>query len=189
MAERLIEDPVLRQRYIFRRVTGEQGDDCIQVEIWVDPGGGVVPHLHPGMEERFEVRSGEVTFRAAGKRRVAGPGDKVVVAPGVRHTYRNAGKETAHMVCEVRPPLAELQQFLEDAAALGRAGKYTRHALPRSISGLLQLAVMARHYRASTLILMPPPFVQRLVLDPLAWLGERRGYRAGTFADGAPASA
>jgi hypothetical protein len=30
---------------------------------------------------------------------------------------------------------------------------------------------------------MPPPFVQRLLFGPLARLGERRGYRAGRFAE------
>jgi hypothetical protein len=30
--------------------------------MWVDPGGGVPPHVHPSMEERFEVLSGELSL-------------------------------------------------------------------------------------------------------------------------------
>jgi quercetin dioxygenase-like cupin family protein len=187
MSERVVEDPVLRQRYVFRRVAAQEGAEVLQVEIWADPGGGVVPHIHPNFEESFEVFSGEVTFTVGREKRKATAGDKVVVPPGTRHNYKNTGRGEAHLQAEARPPLPDLQRFLEDAAALGRAGKYTRQALPKSFSGLLQLAVMARHYRDSTLILMPPPFVQRLLLYPLASLGERRGYRAGTFADGAVA--
>src|SRR3954447_1514738 len=46
----LIEDPVLRQRYSF-----ERRDDVLIVDVWVDPGGGVTPHVHPAMEEHFRV--------------------------------------------------------------------------------------------------------------------------------------
>ena len=183
MQDHVIEDPALRQRYVFRHRADEQGVEFIEVEMWVEPGGGVVPHIHPDFEERFEVMSGQVTFGVGRDKVVAGPGDAAVVAPGVRHTYRNTGSELAHVMCEARPPRPELQQFLEDAAALGRAGKYTRHALPKSFSGLLALAVMARHYRPTTRILRPPVFLQRLVLDPFARLGERRGYRPGSFAE------
>ena len=70
MEERVIEDPVLSQRYIFRRAAAEDGREVLQVEAWVQPGGGVlIPHIHPRMEERFEVLAGEVTF-LVGRRRV-----------------------------------------------------------------------------------------------------------------------
>jgi hypothetical protein len=88
------------------------------------------------------------------------------------------------MVTRVRPPEPELQGFLEDAAALGRAGLYTRYALPKSLRGLLGLAVMADHYRDTTLVLMPPPFLQRILLGPFVRLGKRRGFRPGAYAHG-----
>lgn len=141
-----------------------------------------MPHLHPTFEERFEVLEGEIAM-VVGRRRVrASAGDSVVVPPGVRHTYANTGATAAHLRCHARPPTPALQQFLEDAAALGRMGSYTRQALPRSFRGLLQLAVMARHYRNSTVILRPPPWLHGLLIAPLARLGELRGYRAGDFA-------
>jgi quercetin dioxygenase-like cupin family protein len=181
--ERLVVDPVLNQRYIFRHVTADDGTAVAQVEFWVEPGGGVVPHLHPNFEERFEVLSGEITFGVGRDKVVAHAGDEAVVPPGTRHTYKNTGSETAHAICDASPARPELQQFLEDAAALARAGKYTRHALPKSPSGALALAVMADHYRATTLILTIPPVLHPLLLRPLAKLGARRGYRAGHFDD------
>ena len=53
--------------------------------------------------------------------------------------------------------------------------------LPKSPSGALALAVMADHYRETTLILTIPPVLHPLLLRPLAKLGARRGYRAGHF--------
>lgn len=184
MDQRVVEDPLLRQRLSFRRTVGEDGDEILHVEMWVDPGGGVPPHIHPAMEERFEVLAGRPSFLAGRKWRTASPGDTVVVPAGVRHAYRNTGDGVAHVLCNARPP-SLLQEFLEDAAALGRAGKLTRHALPKTPGALLQAAVMAHHYREMVVLLfppMPPPAIQRLLVPALARLGERRGYKAGHFA-------
>ena len=185
MPDDIVEDPVLRQRFSFRRTTDEDGGEVLHVETWVDPGGGVTPHIHPAMEERFKVMEGNPSFLAGRKWQAASPGEVVVVPAGVRHAYRNTGNEIAHMVCEARPP-SSLQEFLEDAAALGRAGKITRHAVPKGPSALLLGAVMAHHYRDMVVLLfppMPPPFLQRLLFPALARLGERRGYQAGRFSE------
>jgi quercetin dioxygenase-like cupin family protein len=184
MTEQVIEDPVLRQRYVFRRSTAADGEESLELEVWVDPSGGVIPHVHPTFEERFEVLEGEVTFWVNRKRLPTRAGETAIVPPGARHSYRNRSREPARMVTRVRPPEPELQGFLEDAAALGRAGLYTRYALPKSLRGLLGLAVMADHYRDTTIVLMPPPFLQRILLGPFVRLGKRRGFRPGAYADG-----
>jgi hypothetical protein len=127
------------------------------------------------------VVAGRPSFLAGRRWQEAGPGETVVVPPGTRHAYRNKGDEVAHIVCHARPP-STLQGFLEDAAALGRAGKLTQGALPKSPSALLQAAVMAHHYRDMVVLgfpPMPPGPLQRLLITSLARLGERRGYRAG----------
>ena len=181
MAEHLVEDPVGRQRYVFRDAPG---GEVLRVEGWVDPGGAVPPHVHPDQEERFEVLEGEMTFTVGRSKRRAGPGEVAVVPPGTRHAFHNAGGATVHMRVDVRPP-GDLQPFLEDFAALGRGGYMMRvgkSVLPKGPGGLLRVAVLLRHYRDSTLILSPPPAVQRLVLDRLATLGERRGYAPGRIA-------
>jgi quercetin dioxygenase-like cupin family protein len=183
MSERV--NPILRQRLSFRRTTDEDGSEVLHVETWVDPGGGVTPHFHPAMEERFKILDGRPSFLAGRKWRTASPGDTVVVPAGVRHAYRNESDELVHFVCEARPP-SSLQEFLEDVTAFARAGMITPRGLPKGFGALLQAAVMANHYRDMAVLLfppMPPPFVQRLVFPILARLGERRGYRARQFAE------
>ena len=178
----MIEDPVLRQRLDFRRTTDEDGGEVLHVEMWVDPGGGVPPHIHPAMEERFEVLEGTPSFLAGRKWRTASPGETVVAPAGVRHAYRNKGERTAHIVCHARPP-STLQEFLEETTALGRAGKFTRRgSLPKSFDALLQGMAMAHRHREMVILLfppMPPPPVQRLILPALARLSERRAAQAG----------
>ncbi|HET9470902.1 MAG TPA: cupin domain-containing protein [Usitatibacter sp.] len=181
MTDELTVDPVLRMRSRFRR-TAEDGGEVLHVETWVDPGGGVTPHIHPAMEERFDVVDGRPEFLAGRRWKVADPGETVVVPPGTRHAFRNRGSEVAHFVCHATPP-STLQDFLEDAAALSRAGRITSRALPRGLDALLEAAVMVHHYRDMVTLLapLPPPAIQRLVIPPLARAGERRGYRAGSI--------
>ncbi|GAC1320898.1 MAG: hypothetical protein NVSMB25_13890 [Thermoleophilaceae bacterium] len=152
------------------------------MEMWVDPGGGVSPHIHPAMEERFVVIAGRLEFLAGRRWQAARPGETVVVPAGTRHAFRNRGNEVAHARCEATPA-STLQAFLEDVAGLSRAGKLMRIGLPRP-SGLLEATVLAHRYREMVTLLFPspPPAVQRLLLFPLARVAERRGHRAGSFA-------
>jgi quercetin dioxygenase-like cupin family protein len=168
----IVEDPVLRQRLRFTRETEPGGGEVLYVETWLDPGGGVTPHIHPAMEERFEVHEGTPEFLAGRKWSAAGPGQTVVVPAGMRHAYRNRSDEPVYMVCHVRPP-STLQQFLEEVAAMARAGKITRSGLPKGPRAALEAAALAyRHREMVTLLFppLPPPRVQRVVLPALARL-------------------
>jgi quercetin dioxygenase-like cupin family protein len=178
--QHVVEDPGFKQRFSFRRLTDDGGGEVLEVKVWVEPGGGVPAHMHPAMEERFHVQSGRPDFLAGRKWQTGAPGETVVVPPGMRHAYRNKGDEVAHFICHARPP-STLQEFLEDAAALGRAGKITRHGFPKGFDALVRAAVMVHHNRDMTVLgfPLPPRPLQRLIIPPLARIGERRGYRAG----------
>ena len=177
----VVEDPVLGHRLSFDRTTDEDGNDVLRIEMWVDPGGGVPPHIHPTMEERFRVVSGRPSFLAGRRWQTADPGETVVAPAGLRHAYRNRDDEVAHVICLARPPSQSLQEFLEDTAALAQAGKLNRLGLPKSPSGLLQAALIVEQHKHMTVLLfppMPPPWLQRLIFPPLARLARRRGYAA-----------
>lgn len=181
MQTELIEDPTLRVRYRFRTTA-----DALEVEMWIDPGGGVTPHVHPTTEERFEVREGTAEFLAGRRWTAASAGERVVAAAGVRHAFRNRSDDVAHVVCEAEPPLS-LQAFLEDAAALGRARLLTRRgALPKGLDALLQAAVLAHHHRELVTLgfpPLPPAPIQRVLFPRLARWGARRGHEPGRLGD------
>jgi quercetin dioxygenase-like cupin family protein len=174
MNDDLIEDPVFNYRLRFHPQEGE----VLRMDIYVDPDGGVsIPHYHPKIEEHFTVVAGETTFTADGEKVVARAGDEtVVVKPGVRHGFKNTGATEAHIVCEAEPAM-DLQAFLTEAAAMARAGKYTRHGLPRGFGALLEAAEFTDRYRDSVVITartLPPPKLQPALLGPLARLQRRR---------------
>ena len=160
MAE-LVADPILRQRYRFSR----EGD-MLRVELWAQPGAFVPEHLHPALEERWEVVEGDVVFRIDGRRRTAGPGDRLTAPAGVRHSFENPGPGEARLLVEVDPAL-ELQEFLTDAATLNASGRFTRRGLPKGWGAARDGATFLERYRATTVVLSPPPIAQRL-LAPLA---------------------
>jgi quercetin dioxygenase-like cupin family protein len=75
-------------------------------------GGSVpIPHVHPIQTERFEVVEGYVRFRIGLRHRTAGPGDVVVVEPGIVHGFANIGAGEARMRVEVRPALKMEEMF------------------------------------------------------------------------------
>ena len=188
MKSDIVEDPVLQHRLQFERITEDDGTETVHVEMWVDPGGGVPPHVHPAMQERFTVLDGRAEF-LSGKRWIgAGPGETVLVPAGTRHAYRNRGADVAHVLCVATPPDPGLEGFLTDAAALSRAGRLTKHGIPTSLTGALQAAVMIHEYGHMVEMgfpPMPPAPIARLLIGPLARAGARRGYRVGHFAQDA----
>jgi quercetin dioxygenase-like cupin family protein len=165
MPER-VYDPNRRQHYEFRR----EGDALI-VDVFIAPGGDVPTHIHPHQEERWTVIAGRVRFKVDGCRSTPDPGVTITVPAGVRHSFKSVGGEEAHARAEVRPAM-RLQEFLEDGAALARAGLYTRRGLVKSPRGAIQMAKFIERYGDETVVCWPPRMVQRL-LSPLARLGER----------------
>jgi quercetin dioxygenase-like cupin family protein len=162
-----IVDPVRRQRLAFDR----EGD-CLHAEVFADPGGDVPSHYHPHQEERFEVLTGHVRFVVDGRRTEGGPGTRVIARAGVKHSFRNIGGEEAHLRVEVEPAL-DLQEFLQEAAALARAGLYTRRGLPTRPRAVVELADLMIRYADTTVMAFPPQPVQRLMIAPLARLKHR----------------
>jgi mannose-6-phosphate isomerase-like protein (cupin superfamily) len=165
MTDDTILDPAFRQRLQLSR-----DGDVLHVKIWTDPGGGVPAHYHPTIEERWHVLEGELSFRVGRRKVHAGPGDVVIAAPGVRHSFTNTGSDVAVVNVEVEPA-SRMQQFLEEAAALSRAGKYNRRGIPTGLSGLIAGADLAQRYRDVTVLTsfpLPPPALQPIVFGPLA---------------------
>ncbi len=177
MDEPRMVDPVFGCRYRFSRSTGGNGAEVQIVDMEVVAGGGVSPHIHHRMQERFTVKSGRAEFLSGRRWIEAGPGETVVVPPGTRHAFRNRGTESAHVVCEAEPA-SSLEEFLTEVAELSRDGVFTRHGVPRGPKAMLKAAVLVEKHRDMVELLFPPlpPMpIQQWVMAPLARLGRRRG--------------
>jgi quercetin dioxygenase-like cupin family protein len=158
-----VRDPVSRVRYGFE----PKGDDLV-VYTWLEPGGGLPPHYHPQQEERWSVLEGRVRFQLGGEKRVIGPEDgEMVVPPHTKHGLWSVSDEEARLHTFVTPAL-HLQAFLEEAAAAAEKGLFTSRGLPRNLEGARWAASFLKRYRDETVILSPPPIVQRPLIALLA---------------------
>jgi quercetin dioxygenase-like cupin family protein len=159
-----LENPVTGERFTFTHTAATTGGELLAFDFALRPGGAVpLPHVHPIQTERFEVVEGLMRFRVGLRTRIAGPGDVVEVAPGVAHSFANAGEEEARLRVEVRPALA-MEEMLADVVAMARAGRMTRRGLPRNP---LDLAVLARTYDQEAHLPLLGVRLQRLLLAPL----------------------
>jgi quercetin dioxygenase-like cupin family protein len=168
-----LENPISGERFVFLETAGDTDGELLVFELTLRPGGRVPGgHVHPGQEERFHVKCGQMRFRKGLRTMLVGPGDAVVVPPGTYHRFANVGKEPARVRVEVRPPL-EMQRLYETAAALAREGRTLPSGLPRR----LDLALFMREFEDEVRAPIAPGLV-RAVMAPLAWLGTRRGLDA-----------
>ena len=173
-----IENPVTGEQVVFRVTTADSDGALLSFE-YVVPGHYVIapPHVHRLQEERTEVRAGRLTGRVAWRTRTAGPGEAVVVSPGVVHAWRNPSADSLEAIVEFRPAL-RTETMLEWLFALARAGKTNSRGPPPP----LHMAVLAYEYCDEGGLPLIPRAVQRTLFAGPAALGRRRGYGTSTSA-------
>jgi quercetin dioxygenase-like cupin family protein len=166
-----LENPITGERFTFTHTAASTDGELLAFDLALSPGGSVpIAHVHPIQTERFEVIEGQMRFRLGLRTLLAEPGDVVEVAPGVTHSFANAGDEEARLQVEVRPALA-MEQMLADVVALAEAGRMTRRGMPRN---LLDLAVLARKYDQEAHAPLLGVGMQRVLLAPLVLAARHR---------------
>ena len=180
-----IENPVTGERIVFNKTSRETGGEAVEIEVFVRPGGVVAAaHVHPFQSEQFEVVSGRIGMKLAGKKLEAGPDETVLVEPGTPHRFWNAGDDELHFVTVVRPAL-QFEQLLETMFALAVDGKTNRKGMPNP----LRLAVIAKAHFDDVRLPFPPASLQRLGLALGEPLGRLLGYEPTYAPAGTPATA
>jgi mannose-6-phosphate isomerase-like protein (cupin superfamily) len=163
-----VADPLFKQSYGFSR-----DGDTLRIEMWTDPGGGVrAEHVHPALEERYEVLEGEITINLDGESMRLGPGERAVVPAGVRHSFENTGERAAHLVAEAEPA-QELRESIEEGARLARTERFSASGAPQNLRALVEAAALAQRYRETVVLTSPPRFMQRILFPPLARFARR----------------
>jgi quercetin dioxygenase-like cupin family protein len=167
-----IENPVTGERIVFRQTSRETNGEAVVIETFVAPNGFVAAtHLHPSQEERFQVLRGTVGFKVGREKIVAGPGTRLTVPARTPHRFWNAGDETAHFVCEIRPAL-QFESLIETMYSLAADGKTNRKGMPN----LMRLAVIAQAHFDTVQLPFPPALLQRIGLALGAPFGRALGY-------------
>jgi quercetin dioxygenase-like cupin family protein len=101
-----VVNPSTGERVTFVRTATDTGGKVLEMElVWPRPGERAPAHVHPEMEERYEVLGGTAAFRIGGHERTAGPGEVVTVPPGTTHLAWNPTGDPVHLKVEFRPAL------------------------------------------------------------------------------------
>jgi quercetin dioxygenase-like cupin family protein len=123
-------NPVSGERIVFLQTAADTGGRLLEMDdFWTRPGHRTLEHIHPEMQERWEVIAGRVCFRVAGVERIAGPGEVVIAPAGVPHMAWTLGAAPVHLRIQMRPALC-WEQFVERLFALARDGHTDERGMP-----------------------------------------------------------
>jgi mannose-6-phosphate isomerase-like protein (cupin superfamily) len=172
-----IEYPWVPERITFRKTTRQTGGNVLEFEDVIPAGGGrggPPEHVHPHLQERFEVLAGTMGVRLAGRAQVLHAGEHIVVPPGTPHTFWREGQDELRQITEFRPA-GQMEGFFRITAGLAKDGKMNAQGYPN----LLHVAVIAQMFRSDMILTQPPRIVQRIVFGALAPIGRLLGYQKG----------
>src|SRR5688572_23656261 len=88
--------PGTGERITFLETSAETRGAFTRLRLEVSPGGlGHAPHVHPRMDERFDILNGEWCFEVDGRARQVGAGDTVTIPAGAVHAWQTEGEGDA----------------------------------------------------------------------------------------------
>jgi mannose-6-phosphate isomerase-like protein (cupin superfamily) len=169
-------NPITRERSIVLEAPADNVEGQLVSELHLDPGAAVLgEHLHPTIEERFEVLEGRLAYKLGGETGEAGAGEAIEVPPGVWHDWWQVG--AVRTVCRVTiTPGRRFEEMIRTAWGLACDGQTNSKGMP----SLLQTVALATEFSDVLVFKRPPRPVQRVLFGVLAPLARRRGYR-GTY--------
>jgi quercetin dioxygenase-like cupin family protein len=117
-AGQTVENPATGERVTFVRTAADTGGELLELElVWPREGTRAPEHVHPEMEERYEVTAGTAAFRIGGEELTGRPGDVVTVPPGTPHLAWNPTPAEVRLRVEFRPAL-RWEKFVERLFAM-----------------------------------------------------------------------
>ena len=102
-----VENPATGERVMFVKTAADTNGELLVLELtWPRAGRRAPAHVHPEMEERYEVLEGTAAFRIGDRpEQTAGPGETATVPPGTTHEAWNPTDQPARLRVEFRPAL------------------------------------------------------------------------------------
>jgi len=123
-------NPASGKRIVFLQTAADTYGQLLEMDdFWTRPGHRTAEHIHPEMQERWEVIAGTVCFCIAGVERIAGPGEVVIAPAGVPHLAWNPDPAPVHLRIQMRPAL-RWERFVERLFALARDGHTDEQGIP-----------------------------------------------------------
>ncbi len=168
---REIHNPVTGDRLTFlvSPLSGE--GDVLRFRCTLPPHGAGAPlHTHDTMTETFVVEAGVLEIALAhGETRLLAAGERIAIAPGTQHGFRNPGDAPVTFITTADPGEG-LETFLRGMYALAAAGETDAAGMPRDPRALGELLHSGN-------LVMPgiPRLLQRALLAMLRFAARLTG--------------
>jgi mannose-6-phosphate isomerase-like protein (cupin superfamily) len=101
-------------REVAGPATGNAANQSL-AEATVPAGGATTEHYHRITEEVYLFTHGSGRMRLGEEEREVGPGDTVVIAPGVPHKVWNTGSEPLRLLCACAPAYSDEDTVLTES--------------------------------------------------------------------------
>lgn len=171
-----VHNPVTKERAIVLESPHENDQRRLVSELLLDPGAAVAgEHLHPSIDESFEVQKGSLEYKLDGVEGSATAGDRLEIPAGTWHDWWHSGDGETVVRVTVTPG-DRFERLIGTLWGLGCDGRTNEKGMP----GLLQLIAIGDEFSDVIVFRRPPPVIQRATSALLLPLARRRGYR-GTY--------
>ena len=157
MIQRMIENPVTRERITFIETSRETGGARTVAELEVGSGGGVPRHRHADHDERIEVLEGQIEVTVGRRTHRVGAGGHVVLERGKAHSWRNPlPGQRLRFRAQMTPGHPGFERFLRVLFGLARDGQVRKSGLPKRFADLALLREWDPSILAGPLRLLEP---------------------------------
>jgi mannose-6-phosphate isomerase-like protein (cupin superfamily) len=151
---------------VFRKTGRETAGESLVFDFYLAPHSRVPGlHVHPKLEERWQILAGCAEARIGRRRHRAQTGEQLVVPAGAPHMLWNEGSQELHILNEFRPAL-EMEGFLEAVLGLAASGKVNRRGIPHT----WEMAALLHSYRDEIALPFVPRGFQHAALAAVAAL-------------------
>jgi mannose-6-phosphate isomerase-like protein (cupin superfamily) len=133
-------NPATGERIVFLRTSAQTAGELLEMDdYWMRSGQRAPAHVHPAIQERWQVIAGTAAFWIAGRERTARSGETVTAPAGVPHQAWNPTDQPVHVRIQMRPALG-WEQFVRRLFALAAEAHASGHDAPdpRSLLELLR---------------------------------------------------
>lgn len=170
----VVSQPITGE-WLFALVDGKENNGEFGRAVVIFSPGNLGPpeHYHPNYVEKFEIVSGEFVFSVNGKEQRAGPGDKLTVEKGVRHSWRCVGDDYGVVIGEAWPT-ARIAEVVSTLFGMAHEGKLNSKGQPK----FLHAMIIGSEYSDDTVFTSPPPFISSFLVMLFAPLARLLGYKA-----------
>lgn len=169
----IFENPVSKEKVVFYETRESSNNAVLRMEAFgLTNDFSRIAHIHPSQQERHEVVAGLMGANVDGKEYVVHPSESITFEKSVPHKFWNMSGEDLRFVTEFRPAF-ETEDFIETYFAVAQTGKVTKKGQPP----FLHFFVILQRYPIAGYHAKAPIFLQKIVINVLAFLGRLFGYK------------